>query len=142
MFTVSFKSGLTYDFVLSVRQVIAHHAAYVRPETVADAMYVERGRAGIGEMGVELSRALGHQPGVAQRRQVTRKERQRLPIHREHVIVFSVQVRWFTRHKQTTRLKIDENKIVFYFRTALVRINRFITSRWCTWYLANNKSLG
>jgi len=76
-----------------MRQVVAHHAAYVRPETVADAMYVESGRPGIGEMGVKLSGALGHQPGVAQRRQIARKERQRLPIHREHVVVFSVQVR-------------------------------------------------
>jgi len=48
-------------------------------------------------VGVELGRALGHQPGVAQRGQVTWEERQRLPVHGEHVEVFSVQVRYGTR---------------------------------------------
>lgn len=33
---------LAYNLVLSVRQVIAHHATYVSSETVADAVYVER----------------------------------------------------------------------------------------------------
>jgi len=41
-------------------------------------------------MGVELSRALGYQPGVAQRGQITREKRQRFPVHSEHVVVFSV----------------------------------------------------
>jgi len=70
--------------------MVANHAAYVSAEAVADAVYVVRRSPGIGEMGVELGRALGHQPGVAQRRQVTREERQRFPVHREHIEVFSV----------------------------------------------------
>lgn len=81
---------LTNDFVLPVRQVVADHAAYVSADTVTDTMDVVRRSAGIGEMGVELCRALRHQPAVAQRRQVTRKERQWLPVYREHVVVFSV----------------------------------------------------
>jgi len=86
--------------VLSVRQVVAYHATYVGPETVADAVYVVRRCPRIGEMGVELGRALGHQPGVAQRGQVTWEERQRLPVHGEHIVVFSVQVRCGTRKIQ------------------------------------------
>lgn len=87
------RHRLTYNFVLSVRQVVADHAAYVRPETVADAVYVVRRGPGVSEMCVELSRTLGHQSGVAERRQVAREERQRLPVHREHVVVSSVKVR-------------------------------------------------
>jgi len=87
----------TYDLVLSVRQVVAYHAAYVGPETVSDAVYVVRRCPGIGEVGIELGRALSHQPGVAQRGQVTREESQRLPVHSEHIVVFSVQVRCDTR---------------------------------------------
>lgn len=97
------RAELTYDFVLSVRQVVAHHAANVRPEAVADAVYVVRGRPGVGEVRVELGRALGHQPGVAERRQVTGEERQRLPVHREHVKVSPVQVRC----RDTRRKKIN-----------------------------------
>jgi hypothetical protein len=85
---------LTYDFVLSMGQMVAHHAAYVCSETVADTVYVVCRSPGICEMGVELGCALGHQPSVAQRRQITRKERKLFPVHREHVEVFSFQVRY------------------------------------------------
>lgn len=84
------KRILTNDFVLPVRQVVADHTAYVSADAVTDTMDVVRRSAGICEMGVELSRALCHQPAVAQRRQVTREERQWLPVYREHVVVFSV----------------------------------------------------
>lgn len=58
---------LTNDFVLPVRQVVADHAAYVSANAVTDTMDVVRRSAGIGEMSVELSRALCHQPAIAQR---------------------------------------------------------------------------
>jgi hypothetical protein len=51
---------LTDDLVLSLRQVIANHAAYVSPETVANAVYMINGSARISEMGVQLSGALTH----------------------------------------------------------------------------------
>jgi hypothetical protein len=70
----------------------------VGPETVADAVYVVRRCPRIGEVGIELSSALGHQPGVAQRGQVAREERQRFPVHGKHVVVFSVQVRCSKRN--------------------------------------------
>lgn len=76
--------------MLSVCQVVAYHATYVGPETVADAMYIVRRCSRICEMGVELSRTLGYQSGVAQRGQITREKRQRFPVHSKHVVVFSV----------------------------------------------------
>lgn len=51
---------LTDDLVLSLRQVIANHAAYVSPETVANAVYVVNGSARISEMGVQLGCTLTH----------------------------------------------------------------------------------
>lgn len=51
---------LTDDLVLSLRQVIANHATYVSPETVANAVNVVNGSARISEMGVQLSCTLTH----------------------------------------------------------------------------------
>lgn len=57
---------LTYDFVLSVCQMVAHHATYVRSETMADAVDVVRRSPGMGELRIKLGGALGHQPGITQ----------------------------------------------------------------------------
>lgn len=96
--------------MLSVRQVVAHHTAYVRPETVPDAVDVVRRSPGMGEVRVKLGGALGHQPGVAQRRQVTREERQRFPVHRKHVVVLPVQVRC-NKNATETKKKNKNSKL-------------------------------
>lgn len=91
-----------------MRQVVAHHTTYVGPQAVAHAVYVVRRCSGVREVRVKLSCALGHQPGIAQRRQVTREKRQRFPVHRKNVVVFSVQVSC-----EIIKKKKNNNKIFF-----------------------------
>lgn len=85
--------ALTDDLVLPVGQVVAHHAAYVRAQAVPHAVDTVRGRARPRQERVQLSGALAHQPGVAQRRQVTRVHGQRAPVGHEHVEFAAHQVR-------------------------------------------------
>lgn len=78
--------------MLSFGQVVTDHSTYVSAQTVADAMYVIRGRARVGEMRVQLSCTLADYPRVPQRRQVTRVHGQRAPVHHEHIEVSASQV--------------------------------------------------
>lgn len=58
--TSCISSILTYNFVLSLRQVVADHSAYVGAQTMSDAVYVVSGSAHIREVLVKLSSALAH----------------------------------------------------------------------------------
>lgn len=83
---------LTDNFVLSLRQVVAHHSTYVSAQTVPDTVYAISGSAQVREVCVQLGGTLAHQPRVSQRRQVTRVSGQRAPVHHEHVKVSAHQV--------------------------------------------------
>lgn len=86
-----------HDPVLLQVQVVADHAADVRAQGVAHAGGAPRLAAGVHYEGVELGGALAHQPGVRDGGQVTGEAGERLPVHREDVVVVTCQVGWGRR---------------------------------------------
>jgi hypothetical protein len=82
----------TDDLVHLSRQVAAHHATDMRAQTVSHALYAGGACPVASEVTVQESGALGHQPRVAQSRQVAGELRERLPVHREDIVVPALRV--------------------------------------------------
>ena len=74
------------------RQMAAHHATDVRAETVSHALYAGGTRSVVCQVTIQEGRALGHQPRVAQSREVARELRERLPVHRQDIVVPALRV--------------------------------------------------
>lgn len=77
--------------------MIADHATNVRTETVAHAMSFSGKGSVVHEVRIELRRTLRDKTSVAQGREITREEGQRLPIHCEHVVIATLHVRCRTQ---------------------------------------------
>lgn len=86
------RQAITDDFVHLQGEMVAHHAADVRAQAVADAVDAVRRRAAAGQVRVELRRALRDQTTVADGGEVAGERRQDLPVHCEHVVVAATQV--------------------------------------------------
>lgn len=69
--------------------MVADHSANVGPEGVPHTGGVFRRAPHVHDEGVELGRALTHQPRVGYGREVAGKYSQRSPVHHEYVVVFA-----------------------------------------------------
>ena len=79
-------------------KVIAHHATDMSTQWVANAQSVFRSGPIVGEVAVKLSRTLGYEPGVTDRREVAGESSYVFPVHRDYIVVPSSKVSW-NRHR-------------------------------------------
>lgn len=91
----------------SERQVVGYYSAHVRTQAVTDArqlVHVETGRPQVGQHG---GHALGHGLHVVHGGRVTRQRWQLAPVHHEHVVFTTVQIR--------CEWKLDNNRLNYYW---------------------------